>query len=167
VQVTVEYQVDNDRREEFLALMRQMAEQRRRNGASRWELSEAGLVNDGGDERYVERFCFGSAAECTRQTGRMSQADLALHERARSFHTGAEAPVVTHAPADFPPRTQAASDWLQEQLARGFERSFEELGVALDRLRALRERETEPEMHLQVTFLRREDVGSVRQGPRA
>ena len=87
VQVTVEYQVDRDRRDEFLALMRQMAEQRRRNGDSRWELSEAGLVNDAGGERYVERFCFGSAAECTRQTGRMTQADLALHERARSFHT--------------------------------------------------------------------------------
>jgi MFS family permease len=156
VQVTVEYQVDRDRREEFLTLMRQMAEQRRRNGASRWELSEAGLVNDAGDERYVERFCFGSAAECTRQTGRMTQADLALHERARSFHTGAGAPTVTHAPADFPTRTQAASDWLQEQLSHGFERSFEELGVALDRLRALREREGEPEMQLQVTFRTRE-----------
>jgi hypothetical protein len=79
-----------------------------------------------------------------------------LHERARSFHTGAEAPAVTHAPADFPTRTQAASDWLQEQLSHGFERSFEELGVALDRLRALREREGEPEMQLQVTFRTRE-----------
>ena len=34
VQVTVEYQVERDRREAFLALMRQLAEQRRRNGAA-------------------------------------------------------------------------------------------------------------------------------------
>jgi len=155
----VEYQVDRARRDEFRALMRQMAEQRRRNGATRWELSEGGPADDAGDaERYTERFCFGSAAECTRQTGRMTQADLALHERARSFHTVAEAPAVIHAPADLPTRPQAASDWLQEQLANGFERSFEELGVALDRLRALREREHEPEMQLQVTFRPREDV---------
>ena len=86
----------------------------------------------------------------------MTQADLALHERARSFHTGAEPPAVTHAPADLPSRTQATSDWLQEHLARGFEHSFEELGVALDRLRASREREREPEMQLHVTFRPRE-----------
>jgi MFS family permease len=167
VQVTVEYRVDRDGRDEFLALMRQMAEQRRRNGATRWELSEAGPADEAGEaERYTERFCFGSAAECTRQTGRMTQADLALHERARSFHTGPEAPAVTHAPSDLPTRTQAASDWLQEQLANGFERSFEELGVALDRLRALREREREPEMHLQVTFRTREAARASNEGTR-
>ena len=70
---------------------------------------------------------------------------------------------MTHAPADFPTRTQAASDWLQEQLARGFERSFEELGVALDRLRAHARREGEPEMQLQVTFRTRE---AIRNGER-
>lgn len=159
VQVSVEYQVERARRDEFLALMRQMAEQRRRNGAMRWELSQGGLADDAGEaERYTERFCFGSAAECSRQTGRMTQTDLALHERARGFHAGAEPPAVTHAPADLPTRTEAASDWLQDQLARGFERSFEELGVALDRLRAMREREREPEMQLHVTFRPREDV---------
>jgi hypothetical protein len=167
VQVTVEYQVERGRRDEFLAMMRQMAEQRRRNGATRWELSEAGPAEDAGEaERYTERFCFGSAAECTRQTGRMTQADLTLHERARGFHAGVEPPAVTHAPADLPPRTQAASDWLQEQLARGFERSFEELGVALDRLRAMREREGEPEMQLHVTFRPREAIREADRGTR-
>jgi hypothetical protein len=87
VEVTVEYEVDPARREEFLAIAHRVARQRRRNGASHWHLKHA----EG--HRYVETFRFASRAEYVRQPGRLTKTDLTLHDQLRAMHAGDAAPV--------------------------------------------------------------------------
>jgi hypothetical protein len=64
----------------------------RRDGAMRW-----GLFNDQAEPgRYLETFLVESWAEHMRQHARVTNADRAIQDRARSFHLGQEPPVVTH-----------------------------------------------------------------------
>lgn len=92
VMVTVEYRIDPACAAEFRAAMRELARVRRRDGATSWA-----LYSDTADPaRYVEYFQVESWAEHLRQHHRITQADRALQERVREFHTGSEPPRVSH-----------------------------------------------------------------------
>ena len=136
-EVTVAYQVDPARASEFEAVMRDLARHRRRNGATRWRLEK-----DSATGRHVESFRFASYAEYTRQPGRLTKTDLVLHDRVRAFHAGAEPPPVRHAPASDGRRVAGAGrprsprPGFGARLGSGLERAIEELGEAIDRLRA-------------------------------
>ncbi|MBI4495342.1 MAG: MFS transporter [Deltaproteobacteria bacterium] len=92
VLVTVEYRIDPERAEEFARTMETLGRVRRGSGAMRW-----GLFHDTADPgRYVETFLVESWAEHLRQHERITMADRAAEERARSFHLGPDPPVVSH-----------------------------------------------------------------------
>jgi MFS family permease len=84
VLVVVEYQVDADRANVFIAAMLEFARVRRRDGASRW-----GLFRDvENTDRYVETFLVNSWAEHLRQHDRLTQADRELQDRVNTFGRG-------------------------------------------------------------------------------
>jgi len=90
--VTVTYRVKTDDRDAFLATLGQLSEERRRDGAYAWGVSE-----DAADpERLVEWFFVESWAEHLRQHQRVSKADADVQTAARAFHAGTEAPKVEH-----------------------------------------------------------------------
>lgn len=93
VMVTVEYQVDPAKAEEFSKIMhQQMRRIRRRDGAFMWE-----LFNDiENPDRIVECFMIESWLEHLRQHERVTIADQDVIERTRAFHLGSELPKVTH-----------------------------------------------------------------------
>jgi MFS family permease len=92
VLVTVEYLIDPARADEFRKAMDEVKRIVRRDGAMRW-----GLFNDQADEgRYLETFLVESWAEHMRQHARVTNADRAVQDHARSFHIGDSPPVVTH-----------------------------------------------------------------------
>jgi MFS family permease len=92
VLVTVEYRIDPARVDEFRKAMDGVKRIVRRDGAMRW-----GLFNDQADEgRYLETFLVESWAEHMRQHARVTNADRAVQDYARSFHIGDAPPVVTH-----------------------------------------------------------------------
>jgi MFS family permease len=92
VLVTVEYLIDPARVDEFRKAMDEVKRIVRRDGAMRW-----GLFNDQANEgRYLETFLVESWAEHMRQHARITNADRAIQDYARSFHTGDAPPVVTH-----------------------------------------------------------------------
>jgi MFS family permease len=93
VEITIDYNVDASRQHEFHALSRQVARQRRRNGAVGWRMI---ACEDG---RCVETFRFASRSELGRQRGRMTAADLALHERLAALHASDTPPAIRQAPA--------------------------------------------------------------------
>ena len=64
---------------------------RERNGAFGWLLSQ----NRGDEERHIEAFLAESWADYLRQLDRMTYADHAIEDRARSFHQGSASPPVT------------------------------------------------------------------------
>jgi MFS family permease len=132
VEVTVEYAVDPSKHNEFLALTREMARHRRRNGAAGWRL----VSRAGG--RYVETFRFASAGELTRQGGRMTVADLSLHERLRALHAGQGAPSIRVSPVA---ADGGQSDgWLTEQVVIWLERALDETINGIARVRGRSER---------------------------
>lgn len=93
VMVTVEYQVDPAKTEEFKKLMHQhMRRLRRRDGAFMWE-----LFNDiENPDRIVECFMIESWLEHLRQHERVTVADQDVIEMTRAFHLGSKPPKVTH-----------------------------------------------------------------------
>jgi MFS family permease len=92
VLVTIEYSIDPARADEFREAMDEMKRILRRDGAMRW-----GLFKDQADERrYLETFLVESWAEHMRQHARVTNADRAIQDHARSFHTSDAPPVVTH-----------------------------------------------------------------------
>jgi hypothetical protein len=72
--------------------MEELARIRRRDGAYRWDLY-ADLERPG---YYLETFVVDSWSEHLRQHGRLTVDDLELTRLTRSFHQGAEPPVVRH-----------------------------------------------------------------------
>jgi MFS family permease len=92
VLITVEYQVDQADAEHFVLAMEELARIRRRDGAYRWDLY-ADLERPG---YYLETFVVDSWSEHLRQHGRLTVDDLELTRLTRSFHQGAEPPVVRH-----------------------------------------------------------------------
>jgi len=84
VLVTLEYQVNRDRTEEFLEAIHEYARVRRRDGAYRW-----GVYRDLEDaDRYVETFLIRSWAEHLRQHERSTKADREVEDRLRTYVTG-------------------------------------------------------------------------------
>ncbi len=106
VVVTVEYRIDPARWSDFARAMRRVRRIRRRDGAIRWE-----LMRDVSDPaRYTESFVVESWVEHMRQHERVTVADLAVLDKAKSFHVGAAPPRVTHYIAEpFSQRNHPAS----------------------------------------------------------
>jgi MFS family permease/quinol monooxygenase YgiN len=91
VMVTVEYQIDPARADEFAAVMRQTRANRLQKGALSW-----GLFHDVSHPgRYVEYFLDESWADHLRRFDRFTAADAELRERRYAFHVGAEPPRIT------------------------------------------------------------------------
>ena len=92
VLVTVEYAIDPGQARAFARAMQALGEIRLRDGALRW-----GLWADTGERgRYLESFVVESWLEHLRQHERMTAADRAVRDVARTFHRGTTPPSITH-----------------------------------------------------------------------
>ena len=89
--VQIEYCVDPHRAEDFLYAMREVRRMRERDGAFGWFLARDPSV----EERHVEAFMAESWLDYLRQLERMTIADHAIEDHARSFHQGSVPPTVT------------------------------------------------------------------------
>lgn len=98
VLVTIEYQIDPAREDDFLETMRVVRRMRRRSGAARWAVF-ADAARPG---TYLESFLVESWLDHLRQHERMTVTDRDVSSRARAFHVGAEPPVVRHMIARLP-----------------------------------------------------------------
>jgi MFS family permease len=98
VLVTIEYQIDPAREEEFLEAIEVVRRMRRRGGARRWGIF-ADAARPGA---YVESFLVESWLDHLRQHERMTVTDRNLSDRARAFHVGPEPPTVRHLIARLP-----------------------------------------------------------------
>jgi len=92
VLVTVEFLVAPEKAEEFRALMRELREQRLRDGARRWRLYHD-LQNQ---ERFLELFRLDSWNEHVLQHERVTMDDLRVREALNALHKGPQPPKVTH-----------------------------------------------------------------------
>jgi MFS family permease len=91
VMVTIDYQVDPARAEQFAAVMRESRANRLQKGALSW-----GLFHDTNlPGHYIEYFLDESWADHLRRFDRYTAADAELRERRYSFHVGEEAPKVS------------------------------------------------------------------------
>ena len=104
VMVTVEYRIEPSTASDFAVAMDDLCAERQRNGAYAWGLFED--VAEPG--RYLEYFIEESWLTHLRHHERVSEADRAVQDKARSFHVGHGNPLVTHflAPARVPDREQ-------------------------------------------------------------
>ncbi len=91
VRVTIEYQIDPARADEFRALMQESRRSRLRQGALAWEL----LRDISDPARYVEQITDESWTEHLRRFDRVTTADVALRDRKLAFHLGGSPPVIT------------------------------------------------------------------------
>lgn len=91
VLVTVEYRIAPERREAFLASIRVMEQQRRRDGAFSWDVFEDTAESG----RFLETFMVASWLEHLRQHQRVTNADSVVQDTVREFGA-AGAPRVTH-----------------------------------------------------------------------
>ena len=92
VLVLIEYRVAEADRRHFLALIRRLSDERRRDGAYGW-----GITEDAADpEKLVEWFMVESWAEYLRQHRRVSHDDADVQARLRKYHIGPDGPVVRH-----------------------------------------------------------------------
>jgi hypothetical protein len=92
VLVTIAYQIDPARADDFVAAMREVKRILQRDGAVRWGL----FVDPAHPTQYLETFLVESWAEHMRQHARVTMEDRIVQDRARSFHVGPGQPVVTH-----------------------------------------------------------------------
>lgn len=92
VLVTVEYDVDPEGGEAFVAAMREVRQERRRHGAVGWTLQQDAAAPN----LWLETFRHGSWLEHQRQHARVSRAEADAEARARTHHRGPEAPRVRH-----------------------------------------------------------------------
>ena len=88
--VTIEYDVAPERAPEFIETMREYGRVRRRDGATRWGISEDLEFPN----RYLETFLVSSWAEHLRQHDRITRADSQIEQRIRNSIR--EAPRVRH-----------------------------------------------------------------------
>jgi MFS family permease len=90
VMVTIDYQIDPTRSEEFAAVMRESRANRLQKGALSW-----GLFHDTNlPGHYIEYFLDESWADHLRRFDRFTAADADLRERRYAFHVGAAPPKV-------------------------------------------------------------------------
>jgi hypothetical protein len=92
VLVTLEYRVPNERADEFLDALQELARVRRRDGAYAWDVYED-LEQAG---RYLEIFWVRSWREHMRQHARLTVGDLELERRVKSMHVGDRPPLARH-----------------------------------------------------------------------
>ena len=92
VLVTVDYQIEPERADEFVEAMREVKRILRRDGALRWGL----FADPALPGHYVETFLVESWAEHMRQHARITKEDRVVQDYTRSFHIGDSSPVVTH-----------------------------------------------------------------------
>jgi len=91
VLVTVEYRIASEKRDSFLLAIRDLGQQRRRDGAYAWDVFE-----DAAEEgRMVETFLVESWLEHLRQHERVTNADRVLQDAILRFHAEGT-PKVTH-----------------------------------------------------------------------
>ncbi|MDX2188206.1 MAG: MFS transporter [Opitutaceae bacterium] len=90
--VSVEYNIDASKRQEFLSAVGDLGIARLRTGATHWEIVE----EIGQPGRFQERFTVSSWAEHLQQHKRMTQTDEAKERIVDAFHIGIEPPVVRH-----------------------------------------------------------------------
>ena len=89
--VTVEYRIDPQRREAFLAAIRNLGQERRRDGAYAWD-----VFGDAAEKgRFLETFMVASWLEHLRQHQRITNADRVVQDAIRQFDAAVE-PKVTH-----------------------------------------------------------------------
>jgi MFS family permease len=92
VLILIEYKVDKTERPAFLKALAKLSNERRRDGAYGW-----GVTEDAADpERIVEWFMVESWAEHLRQHRRVSKADADVQQEVRRYHRGLEPPAVHH-----------------------------------------------------------------------
>ncbi|MBA3593437.1 MAG: MFS transporter [Polaromonas sp.] len=91
VRVTIEYQIDPAKAEEFRALMQESRRSRLRQGALAWELLRD--ITDPG--RYIEQITDESWTEHLRRFDRVTAGDVALRDRKLAFHLLDAPPVVS------------------------------------------------------------------------
>jgi MFS family permease len=92
VVVEIEYLIDPKRSYEFESVMHDIRSLRLRDGAINW-----GLFHDiENPSRYVETFVSESWTEHLRQHERITKADIAIEDRARSFHIGKDPIHISH-----------------------------------------------------------------------
>jgi MFS family permease len=104
VMITVTYRILQPDRPAFLAVLGRLSEERRRDGAYAWGVSEDAID----PERVVEWFFVESWAEHLRQHRRVSIADASIQSEVRRFHQGPVGPTVQHLLALKPPRAGRA-----------------------------------------------------------
>ncbi|SES79201.1 Predicted arabinose efflux permease, MFS family [Nitrosospira multiformis] len=92
VLVTVEYEIALGQRKAFLEAIRPLGAMRRRDGAFAWGIFED-LDKPG---RYIEFFQQDSWLDHLRQHARVTREDQRVQENVNRFHTGNEAPRVSH-----------------------------------------------------------------------
>ncbi|WP_457090982.1 MFS transporter [Microvirga sp. P5_D2] len=92
VMITITYRIAKYDRAAFLTALERLSEERWRDGAYAWGISEDAAE----PEHIVEWFFVESWAEHLRQHKRVSKADADLQAEARRFHRGSEPPVVRH-----------------------------------------------------------------------
>ncbi len=91
VLVTIEYRIGPERREGFLAAIRELERQRRRDGAYSWDVFEDAAESG----RFLETFMVASWIEHLRQHQRVTNADSVFQDIIREFGADTE-PKVTH-----------------------------------------------------------------------
>jgi len=92
VMVTIRYRIDEADTPAFLAAMRELSDERYRDGAHDW-----GVYQDAADPSvWIEWFFLPSWAEHLRQHERATKHDQDIHALTRKFHRGAEPPEVSH-----------------------------------------------------------------------
>ena len=100
VLITVEYRIGSDRRDAFLAAIRDLGQQRRRDGAYAWDVFEDAAEKG----RFLETFMVATWLEHLRQHQRITNADRVVQDAIREFDAAAE-PKVTHFIAATPTST--------------------------------------------------------------
>ncbi len=91
VMVQTEYCIDPQRAEDFLRAMHEVRLMRERDGAFGWFIAR----DPAHEERHVEAFMAESWLDYLRQLDRMTNADHATLDHARSFQLGSASPTVT------------------------------------------------------------------------
>jgi MFS family permease len=91
VLVTIEYRIDPEKSDAFLTAIRDLGQQRRRDGAFAWDIFEDAAEKG----RFLETFMIASWLEHLRQHQRVTNADRIVQDAIRQFDAAAE-PKVTH-----------------------------------------------------------------------
>jgi MFS family permease len=90
--VTIDYQIEPARAEEFSQAMREVKRILQRDGAVAWGL----FADPAQPGHYLETFLVESWAEHMRQHARVTGEDRLAQDRARAFHIGSSPPEVSH-----------------------------------------------------------------------